>query len=107
MGRRIGRWAGWILIALAVAALLMDAYEAHVSGSFAPMAAGELWYRLHRSSLGLLQAVVQRYISPWLWDPAIVTILTWPAFLVLGVPGVLLAVLCRKRRGSRRLRRLG
>ena len=107
MGRRIGCWAGWILIALAVAALLLDAYETYVSGSFAPLAAGELWYRLDRGSLGLIQAVVQRYIWPWLWDPAIVTLLTWPAFVVLGVPGALLAILCRKRRGSRRPRRLG
>ena len=46
-----------------------------------------------RSSLNLVQAVVQRYISPFLWDPIIVTILLWWAFAVLMVLGLLILAL--------------
>ena len=52
-------------------------------------------------SLNLSQAVIQRYISPWLWDPAIQTVLTAPAWLVLAIIAVLaLANDALRRRGK-------
>ena len=59
----------------------------------APIALGQLWFDLYRSSLNLVQAVVQRYIHPFLWDPIIVTILLWWAFAVLMVLGLLILAL--------------
>jgi hypothetical protein len=56
-----------------------------------------LWYQLNRSSLNLVQAVIQRYILPFLWDPIIVTVLLSWAFAVLMILGVLLLVVFRKR----------
>jgi hypothetical protein len=51
---------------------------------------GELWGRLSAGSLNLVQAIVQRYLFPALWDPVLVTLLLLPAWLVVGVPGLLL-----------------
>jgi hypothetical protein len=64
---------------------------------WAPIALGQLWYQLNRSSLNLVQAVIQRYIHPFVWDPIIVTILLSWAFAVLMILGVLLLVVFRKR----------
>ena len=64
---------------------------------WAPIALGQLWYQLDRSSLNLVQAVIQRYIHPFLWDPIIVTILLSWAFAVLMILGVLLLAVFRKR----------
>ena len=44
-----------------------------------------------------MQAVVQRYLHPWLWDPAFVQLLLWPAWVVPGVLAILLFLLCRRR----------
>jgi hypothetical protein len=64
---------------------------------WAPIALGQLWYELNRSSLNLVQAVIQRYIHPFLWDSIIVTILLSWAFAVLMILGVLLLAVFRKR----------
>jgi hypothetical protein len=89
------RLLGWILMGAALAALAIDAW-AWIGGARKLTAAGELWYRLHPDSLGLTQAVTQRYLFPWLWDPIAVWILLQPAAAVLGVLGFLLAWLARR-----------
>ena len=57
---------------------------------------GDLWGRLSAASLNLVQAIVQRYLFPALWDPVLVTFLLLPAWLVFGVPGLLLTLSRRK-----------
>jgi hypothetical protein len=48
-----------------------------------------------------VQAVVQRYIHPFLWDPIIVTILFCWAFAVLMVVGLLILALPSRRGRAR------
>ena len=64
---------------------------------WAPIALGQLWFDLNRSSLNLVQAVVQRYIHPFLWDPIIVTILLCWAFAVLMVLGLVILRISGRR----------
>jgi len=99
----IGRVIGWILIIAALAALAYDALGWARGDGFVMHTAGEVWYAVNRDTLNMLQAGIQRRIWPYLWDPVIVTVLLWPACLVLGVPGVVLAWAFR-RRGDRRRR---
>ncbi|MBL4863461.1 MAG: hypothetical protein JKY63_00965 [Rhodobiaceae bacterium] len=54
---------------------------------------GEVWFELSPNTLNLMQAVVQRYISPSLWDPTIVAVLKLPAVAVLGLVGAGLSAL--------------
>ncbi len=100
----VGRVIGWVLLIAALAALAYDAVASLRGGGFTLHAAGELWYMLNPDTLNMLQAGIQRRVWPYLWDPIIVTILLWPAWLVLGVPGALLVWLCRQRSGRRRRR---
>jgi len=93
----VGRIIGWILVTAAVAIFARDILASIDTGSLAMMSAGELWFRIDNGSLNLAQAVTQRYLFPSLWDPVIVTVLIWPATAVLGVPGMILARLCRRR----------
>ena len=94
----IGRWIGWILLGAGLVGLGWDVVESLRGGTIVVGALGERWYTIDRSSLGLAQAVIQRYVWAELWDPGIATLLLWPAFLVLGVPGVVLAYVCRIRK---------
>lgn len=94
----LGRRVGLALIALALAALGYEIWAALQAGAYRTIAAGELWFTLDRGSLNLSQAVIQRYVHPWLWEPAIVTLLQWPAWALLGAPGAVLVLLCSLRR---------
>ncbi|KJB93858.1 signal peptide protein [Skermanella aerolata KACC 11604] len=102
------RVTGAILLLAGMAALGFDLWQ-YVQSSgqgmgqstgqgFHLAAAGELWYRLSPGTLNLTQAVTQRYVLPELWDPVLLTVLLWPAFLVLAVPGLVLFALGSLRR---------
>jgi len=93
----VGRVIGWIILLAGAAVLVRDGLVWIDTKHWAPIALGQLWYELNRSSLNLVQAVVQRYIHPFLWDPIIVSILLSWAFAVLMILGVLLLVLFRRR----------
>ena len=66
---------------------------------------GEIWYKLSPGPLNLAQALIQRYIHPKLWDPVIQTVLLWWAAPMFLIPGIALAVLCRRRDDRVRWRR--
>jgi hypothetical protein len=89
---RLGRAVGWALVFFALAALGYEVLLAAANGTWRMIAAGELWYALDRNSLNLAQAITQRYLHPALWDPLIQSLLTWPAWSLLGAPGVALVV---------------
>ncbi len=102
--RIVGCSLGWLLVlaALAVAGWELLAPDPAVGIHLRP--AGELWFRLHTGSLNLVQAVIERYIWPPLWDPGVVSILQLPALLVFAVPGIAISIVCHWRRGNRRRR---
>ena len=93
----VGRVVGWIALLAGAAVLVRDVLVWIDTKHWAPIALGQLWYDLNRSSLNLVQAVVQRYIHPFLWDPIILNILLCWAFALLMALGALLLVLFRRR----------
>jgi len=97
----VGRLIGWIIFLAGLAVLARDVFVSIEIGHWAPIAVGQLWFDLDRSSLNLVQAVVQRYIHPFFWDPIIVTILLCWAFAVLMVLGLLLLALSGIHRRAR------
>ena len=97
----VGRVIGWIVLLAGAAVLVRDGLVWIDTKHWAPIALGQLWYQLNRSSLNLVQAVVQRYIHPFFWDPIIVSLLLSWAFAVLMILGVLLLVLFRRRNARR------
>ena len=97
----VGRVIGWIGLLAGASVLVRDLLAWFDTKHWMPIALGQLWYDLNRASLNLVQAVVQRYIHPFLWDPIIVSILLSWAFVVLMVLGVLLLIVFRKRDARR------
>jgi hypothetical protein len=94
----VGRLIGWVVFLAGGAVLVRDLLVWIDTGHWTPIALGQLWYQLNRSSLNLIQAVIQRYIHPFLWDPIIVSILLCWAFAVLMVLGLLILVIFGIRR---------
>lgn len=86
---------------LLLAALGLFAYEivgAISGGGYDLIAGGELWASIHANSLVGFGALIEKNISPWLWGEIIVPILLAPAWAIAVVPGLVLAILCRRRR---------
>jgi hypothetical protein len=91
------RLIGWLMVAVALGLLAREAYYWLTTGLWEILPAGQLWFNLHRNSLLLVQPAIERYLWTGLWN-GVETILTWPAWLVIGVPGLLLALLRFRRR---------
>ena len=107
----VGRIIGWLLLAIAAGVAATDLLIVVFAGEVAAAAFGQSWFDFDRDSLGLSQAVIQRYVWPYFWHPIITTALLWPTWLSLcvvaaipGVVGLFLAALCR---GDSRRGRLG
>ncbi len=98
----VGRVVGWLLIVLAVATAGHEVISSLDAGAYDWLAFGALWAKIDIANLNLVQAVVQRYISVWLWDGVIVNLLRLPAWAVLSVPGILMVLGFRVREGRRR-----
>jgi len=98
----VGRILGWLLILGAIIVFGMEAYAWLVQGIYHIVATGELWYKVSPSTLNLTQAVVQRYITPLIWDYGIRPVLLLPAWLVLSLVGALFLFIFRKRVRRRR-----
>ncbi|MEK9946794.1 MAG: hypothetical protein VW999_12500 [Alphaproteobacteria bacterium] len=97
----VGRFVAWLCLGAAVFSLGWAVIDSINAGSIQWGALGEQWFRLHKESLGLTQAGIQRHIAPWLWDPVLLTVMLWPGWLVFGVLGLILRWLFRRRRKDR------
>jgi hypothetical protein len=83
---------GVVLLLLAAASALAGIVMA-VEGTRGAISLGWLWFQIHGNSLVGFQALIEKGVSPAFWPP-IQSLLTWPLWLVLGIPGVLAALCC-------------
>ncbi len=89
---------GWVLLIGAfVAAAAEQVVRLYPGGSAMITPAYDLWYTIWPGGLTVAQIKVER-VSGFLWDPLITTILAFPAWFLLGLPGMLLAWFCRPSR---------
>ena len=74
------RALGWLLLAMAVAAVVYDGLTWWSEGAFRLLALDELWSRLDLDSLDRAQSVLQRHLSAALW--------LWIALPILRLPAL-------------------
>ncbi len=55
------------------------------------ISAYDLWYTVSPKSLVIARIIVERNAHAIVWDPLLVTVLQFPAWLLLGGPGAVLA----------------
>ncbi|MDA0655911.1 MAG: hypothetical protein O2912_05835 [Proteobacteria bacterium] len=98
--RMIGR--GFVFVGLLFAILGAGLW---IYGADITLSAGKLWYDLDSASLNTVQALIQRYIHPGLWDSVVVPLINrpaWEAFailvLVFTLVGGLMSSAGRRRR---------
>src|SRR5262249_50755423 len=94
------RALGWILLAMAVGAIVYDCLSWWSEGAFRLLALGDLWSRLDFGSLNHAQSAVQRHLSTALWSWVAAPILRLPALPIFVMAGVIFLWIGR-RIGSR------
>ncbi|HEY2890875.1 MAG TPA: hypothetical protein VGJ31_09620 [Dongiaceae bacterium] len=95
------RVIGWLLIVAALLALGWDLFFWIHSGQFEFQSAEAAWHGVSPGSMDRIQALIENHLWKTLWNPVIETVLRLPLWLVLGIPGLLLAFLARTRRRRR------
>jgi hypothetical protein len=98
MFRLTFRFLGLLLLAAAFAALVIDGTRSIAGGalSLTPLEQTMLWLMPER--FAKLKLALQHALPPFLWDPVTVHVLQMPAWFVVGIVGILLMLLTRKRR---------
>ncbi|MFQ3622314.1 MAG: hypothetical protein SNJ73_02090 [Acetobacteraceae bacterium] len=96
--RLVVRLAASLLLLLAAALLARDAAPWVAGHGWSPTPVGQVWFDVDAASLNMLQAGIQRRVSPALWEDVIQPVLTWPAAAVSGALGLGLWLGSRRRR---------
>jgi hypothetical protein len=92
--RIIGTW----LVGLAFILLIIDGTRSLAANDLVITSLGDTWTSLHAESLEQLRAFfATRFFGPLL-DVVVTTLLTFPGWAVLAVPGAILAWLGRSKR---------
>lgn len=86
---RAARIFGWFSIAWALAIMIIEGYAWHSKGDWIITPAKQIWYQLDRSSLNAFEAAIEHYLSP-AFSSGAEWVLTWPAWAVLSIVGMLL-----------------
>ena len=101
--RLLAHIVGWTLLIVAVVIAIRDGLSSLEQKSLVIRPLGQIWFEIDPPSLNTLQAAVERYVSPALWDPAIITVLQVPAVALFGVLGIVFLLLSRASRRGRPL----
>ncbi len=96
--RLIFRLVGTWLLGLALILAIIDGTKSLAANALVTTSLGETWGALHAPSLAATRDfVTSRFFSSVL-EPIVAVLLATPAFLILAVPGIMLAVAGRSRR---------
>lgn len=92
--RLLGSWS----LIVAIVALVADVTRSlALGGSLAFTSLGRQWMDLSPSSLKALQAMTERSVSSYAWDPIATFVLETPTWVVFATIGVLLYLSGRRR----------
>jgi hypothetical protein len=96
--RLLLRLTGTWLLALALILIIIDGTKSLGANAFVWTALGDLWMQIHKPSLDGFLAFIQSRFFDVILGPAVNFILALPAWVVFGVPGIILAIMGRSRR---------
>lgn len=98
MIRFLFRFLGVLILAAAFILLVYDGAKSIADSRIYIYKLGQLWTDINANSLQSLQASIEANLPAQAWNPVALTLLEQPAWLVLGVVGVLSILLGRKKK---------
>jgi len=95
--RVLGTW----LLALAVILIVIDGTKSLAANGLVMTSLSDAWTGMHPPSLSAAETFVRGRVLGDMMAGVFSALLTYPAFAVIGVPGILLSLLGRRRRRER------
>lgn len=95
--RLILRIAGTWLIAIATILIIVDGTRSLGAGELIMTSLADSWGAIHPLSLEAVEAFFSSRLFGAVLQPTVAAILDIPGFLVIGVPGLVLALMGRRR----------
>ncbi|GHA22087.1 hypothetical protein GCM10007989_16820 [Devosia pacifica] len=102
--RLIFRIVGTWLIGLALVVVVIDGTKSLASDAIVTTQMADMWMLVHAPSLEAVREFFATRLFAEFLGGLFATLLTWPAFVVIGVPGLVLAFLGRRKRPYRLVR---
>jgi hypothetical protein len=97
MLRFIFRFIGLWLLAGAFVSLVIDGTRSISAGRVAVTQFGMAWDALHPSSFDAMRTWIEAQLPLWVWNPLLLSVMLTPIWVVLGVVGVIFALMGRRR----------
>jgi PrtD family type I secretion system ABC transporter len=94
------RILGFWLVVAALAAGVINATHTAESWDITATSLGDLWGVAHPGSLDFVRTSVQQYLPTHAWDPALLTLLRTPAWLIAAILGLGLYLVGTRHRGA-------
>ncbi len=98
MIRFLFRFVGVLCLAAAFILIVYDGTKSIAGNNLYITSVRTLWELINASSLAQLKPAIEGYAKGMLWDPVMVTFLTAPSWSVLGILGIVLVLLGRKKK---------
>jgi hypothetical protein len=99
MIRFVFRFFGFLILALGFILLVYDGARYIANSKVDFTSVGTVWFTVHQDSLQKVQPAVERLAAPWVWQDLLQPyVLEQPAWLVLGIIGILFMLIGRKKR---------
>ncbi len=98
MIRFLLRFLGLISLAGAFIVVIVDGTTSIADGHLTITSVRALWERFNPASLAKLKPLIEPYAGGVLWDPVAVAALAAPSWALLGVLGMLLILLGRRKK---------
>lgn len=98
MIRFLFRFFGLLCLAVAFVLVIYDGTKSIAGNNLYLTSVRALWDLINAASLANLKPAIVPYANGVLWDPVMVTFLAAPSWVVLGVLGIILILLGRKKK---------
>ena len=98
MIRFLFRFIGLFCLAAAFVLVIYDGTKSIAGNALSLTTVRALWELINAGSLAKVKPLIDHYAGGLLWDPVMLSILAAPAWALLGLFGILLLILGRKRK---------
>ena len=92
------RFLGFLLMAAGFVLVVIDGTRSIAGQRLIVTSLSEVWRSMHAESLARVETVLRAQGPDWLWDPAALTVIAWPAAAAGLILGALLMWVGRSRR---------
>jgi hypothetical protein len=98
MIRFLLRFVGLLCLAAAFILVIYDGTKSIAGNALSLTSVRALWELINAASLARLEPLIRPYAGGLIWDPGMVTLLSAPAWGMLGFFGIVFLLLGRRKR---------